>query len=208
MHGWASCPQKGICCLPVTYAPVSFSDRFIETVISSGARSFVHHPVMEARHWGIVEGKDVEKGTYHRTHSAYAIAAFHEALRITLSQGLAARSAEYVYHENALRSAVEAMGCEVTSNMTSLIVLNLPKDLAGREMELVQHCRAQNFGIWPTLSEPVQVRIGILNLLTQESVTDIVNRFAQAIRDLGGSVDDAFVNDALNASYNCAVAAE
>ena len=208
VHGWASCPQKGICCLPVTYAPVSFSDLFIETVVSSGARSFVHHPVMEARHWGIVEGKDVEKGTYHRTHSAYAIAAFHEALRITLSQGLAARSAEYVYHENALRSAVEAMGCEVTSNMTSLVVLNLPKDLAGREMELVQHCRAQNFGIWPTLSEPVQVRIGILNLLTQKSVTDIVNRFAQAIRDLGGSVDDAFVNDALNASYNCAVAAE
>jgi aspartate aminotransferase-like enzyme len=208
VHGWASCPQKGICCLPVTYAPVSFSDRFIETVIASGARSFVHHPVMEARHWGIVEGKDVEKGTYHRTHSAYAIAAFHEALRITLSQGLSARSAEYVYHENALRSAVEAMGCEVTSNMTSLVVLNLPKDLAGREMELVQHCRAQNFGIWPTLSEPVQVRIGILNLLTRDSVTDIVNRFAQAIRDLGGSVDDAFVQDALNASYNCAVAAE
>ena len=208
VHGWASCPQKGICCLPVTYAPVSFSDRFIETVISSGARSFVHHPVMEARHWGIVEGKDVEKGTYHRTHSAYAIAAFHEALRITLSQGLAARSAEYIYHENALRSAVEAMGCEVTSNMTSLVVLNLPKDLAGREMELVQHCRAQNFGIWPTLSEPVQVRIGILNLLTQDAVTDIVDRFAQAIRDLGGIVDDAFVKEALNASYNCAVAAE
>ena len=45
-------------------------------------------------------------------------------------------------------------------------------------------------------------------MLTQESVTDIVNRFAQALRDLGGSVDDAFVNDALNASYNCAVAAE
>ena len=208
VHGWASCPQKGICCLPVTYAPVSFSDRFIETVITSGVRSFVHHPVMEARHWGIVEGKDVEKGTYHRTHSAYAIAAFHEALRITLSQGLAARSAEYIYHENALRSAVEAMGCEVTSNMTSLVVLNLPKDLAGREMELVQHCRAQNFGIWPTLSEPVQVRIGILNLLTQDAVTDIVSRFAQAIRDLGGIVDDAFVKEALNASYNCAVAAE
>ena len=208
VHGWASCPQKGICCLPVTYAPVSFSERFIDTVISSGARSFVHHPVMEARHWGVVERKDVEKGTYHRTHSAYAIAAFHEALRITLSQGLAARAADYIYHENALRSAVEAMGCEVTSNMTSLIVLNLSKDLAGREMELVQHCRAQNFGIWPTLSEPVQVRIGILNLLTRESVTEIVNRFAQAIRDLGGNVDEAAVNEALTTSYDRAVAAE
>ncbi len=100
------------------------------------------------------------------------------------------------------------MGCEVTSNMTSLVVLNLPKDLAGREMELVQHCRAQNFGIWPTLSEPVQVRIGILNLLTRESVTEIVDRFAQAIRDLGGNVDDAFVKESLNSSYNVAVAAE
>ena len=129
-------------------------------------------------------------------------------MRITLAQGLAARSAEYEYHENALRSAVEAMGCEVTSNMTSLVVLNLPKDLAGREMELVQHCRAQNFGIWPTLSEPVQVRIGILNLLTRESVTEIVDRFAQAIRDLGGNVDDTFVKEALNSSYNVAVAAE
>ena len=26
---WASCPQKGICCLPLTYAPVSFSDKYI-----------------------------------------------------------------------------------------------------------------------------------------------------------------------------------
>ena len=25
--GWASCPQKGICCLPLTYAPVSFTDK-------------------------------------------------------------------------------------------------------------------------------------------------------------------------------------
>jgi hypothetical protein len=92
--------------------------------------------------------------------------------------------------------------------MTSLIVLNLPKDLAGREMELVQHCRAQNFGIWPTLSEPVQVRIGILNLLTRDSVTEIVNRFAQAIRDLGGNVDEALVHQALTTSYDRAVAAE
>lgn len=53
-------------------------------------------------------------------------------------------------------------------------------------MELVQHCRAQNFGIWPTLSEPVQVRIRILNLLTEAAITDIVMRFGNALRDLGG----------------------
>ena len=123
---WASCPQKGICCLPLTYAPVSFSDKYMNVLKASGARTFVHHPILEARHWGVVDGKDVEKGTYHRTHSAYAIAAFHEALRLTLMETVAARSESYRYHERALRGALTFMGCTVTSNMTSLVVFNLP----------------------------------------------------------------------------------
>lgn len=208
VHGWASCPQKGICCLPLTYAPVSFTDRYIETLRATGTRSFVHHPILEARHWGIIDGQDVDKGTYHRTHSAYAVAAFHEALRITLQQGVANRAKDYAYHEAALRRAVEALGCEVTSNMTSLVVLNLPGDLRGREMELVQNCRARNFGIWPTLSAPVQVRIGILNLLSRAAVTDIVTRFAEAIRELGGAGDEATALAALDAHYDNALAAE
>ncbi len=208
VHGWASCPQKGICCLPLTYAPVSFTDHYIETLKATGTRTFVHHPILEARHWGILGGEDVEKGTYHRTHSAYAVAAFHEALRITLQQTVAQRAKDYAFHEAALRDALVAMGCDVTSNMTSLIVLDLPKTMAGREMELVQHCRAQNFGIWPTLSEPVQVRIGILNLLNQSAITDIVARFAQAMRDLGAKVDQAAVDHALNRHYGTAIAAE
>lgn len=208
VHGWASCPQKGICCLPLTYAPVSFSDRFIETLKATGTRTFVYHPILEARHWGIIDGKDVEKGTYHRTHSAYAVAAFHEALRITLQQTIAQRAKDYAFHEAALRAALMAMGCAITSNMTSLVVLNLPAAMSGREMELVQHCRAQNFGIWPTLSEPVQVRIGILNLLTQTAITDIVVRFAQALRDLGADVDEDAVTTALAHHYERAIAAQ
>ncbi|WP_299964091.1 aminotransferase class V-fold PLP-dependent enzyme [uncultured Roseobacter sp.] len=208
VHGWASCPQKGICCLPLTYAPVSFTDRYIETLKATGTRTFCHHPILEARHWGVIDGKDVEKGTYHRTHSAYAVSAFHEALRICLQQTIAQRAADYTFHESALRAAVTAMGCEVTSNMPSLVVLNLPGDLAGREMELVQHCRAQNFGIWPTLSEPVQVRIGILNLLNEGAIRDIVQRFAVALRDLGGTVDSAAVDTALAQHYRRAMAAE
>lgn len=208
VHGWASCPQKGICCLPLTYAPVSLTDRYIDSLRASGTRSFVHHPIMEARHWGIIDGRDVDKGTYHRTHSAYAVSAFHEALRITLQQGLGARARAYAHHEAALRAAVQAMGCEVTSNMTSLVVLNLPGDLAGREMELVQNCRAQNFGIWPTLSEPVQVRIGILNLLSRAHITDITSRFADAIDAMGGQVDRAAVEAALEENYSRAMAAE
>lgn len=208
IHGWASCPQKGVCCLPLTYAPVSFTDRYINELTLTGTRTFVHHPILEARHWGIINGEDVEKGTYHRTHSAYAVAAFHEALRITLQQTVAQRAKDYKFHEAALRAAVMAMGCEVTSNMTSLIVLNLPGQLAGREMELVQSCRAQNFGIWPTLSEPVQVRIGILNLLNRATITDIAHRFSDAIRALGGTIDQAAVDAALNAHYDTAIAAE
>ena len=208
VHGWASCPQKGICCLPLTYAPVSFSDRYIETLRATGTRTFCHHPILEARHWGIIDGNDVEKGTYHRTHSAYAVSAFHEALRLCLEQGIARRAADYAFHEAALRDCVEAMGCQVTSNMPSLVVLNLPETMAGREMELVQHCRAQNFGIWPTLSAPVQVRIGILNLLNEAAITDIVTRFAQAIRDLGGSVDQSRVDAVLRQHYSAAIAAE
>lgn len=197
--GWASCPQKGICCLPLTYAPVSFSERFIDALKQSGARTFVHHPILEARHWGVIDGKDVEKGTYHRTHSGYAVAAFHEALRLTLIETVTTRAASYAFHEKALKGALQSMGCTVTSNMTSLVVFNLPQELAGREMELVQTCRQDGFGIWPTLSEPVQVRIGILNQLSEHAVTDIVTRFAKVMQDAGANVDvDAVIQGLKN----------
>jgi hypothetical protein len=75
-------------------------------------------------------------------------------------------------------------------------------------MELVQACRARGFGIWPTLSAPVQVRIGILNLLNDAAITDIVTRFGQAIRDLGGEYDEAAVSAALDQHYAQVMAAE
>ena len=198
---WASCPQKGILSLPLTYAPVSFTDKAIEVVKSRGCYTYVHHPILEARHWGIVDGQDVAAGGYHRTHSAYAVAAFHEALRILLTHGRARKAADYTYHEAALRQAVRAMGCDVTSNMTSLVVLNLPGDLAGKEKELVGGCRAEGFCIWPTLSEPVQVRIGILNQLTEEAISEIVGRFADAVLKMGADFDKSEVMAGLKAYY-------
>lgn len=206
--GWASCPQKGLCCLPLTYAPVSFSDAYISSLKATGAYSYVHNPIFEARHWGIINGADVETGSYHRTHSGYAVAAFHESLRLTLIEGLANRAAAYRKHEAVLRQAVTAMGCRVTSNMTSLVVLNLPETLAGREMELVQNCRAEGFGIWPTLSEPVQIRIGLLNQLNPVAIRDIVCRFADAMRALGAHVDGAAIDTLLNEHYASAIAAQ
>ena len=69
--------------------------------------------------------------------------------------------------------------------MSSLVVLNLPKTLSGRENELVQDCRKRGFAIWPTLSEPVQVRIGILNQLSKTAIREIVIRFADAMARMG-----------------------
>lgn len=186
---WASCPQKGVLSLPLTYAPVSFRDTAIQLIARRGCYTYVRHPILEARHWGIANGSDIAAGTCHWTHSPYAVAAFHEALRILLSYGRAQKAADYQFNESILKQAVETMGCEVTSNMTSLGVLNLPDKLAGFEKELVGVCRAERFGIWPTLSEPVQIRIGILNQLTEEAITDIVGRFADAMLKMGAEFD-------------------
>ncbi len=198
---WASCPQKGICCLPLTYAPVSFTDRYIKALQTTGARTFVHHPLLEARHWGIVDGADVEQGTYHRTHSAYAVAAFHEALRLAISEGISERAARYRFHEAAMRTALSALGCKVTSNMTSLLVLNLPEAMAGKEAELVKRCREQGFGIWTTLSQPIQIRIGILNQLERKAVCDIVTRFARAMSQMQNGINPSVAVSALNQYY-------
>lgn len=190
---WASCPQKGVLALPLTYAPVSFTDQAIEVIKARGCHTYVHHPILEARHWGIVEGEDLAAGGYHRTHSGYAVASFHEALRLLLQYGRAQKAADYAACEVVLREAVSAMGCDVTSNMTSLVVLNLPGDFGGHEKDLVGACRTAGFGIWPTLSEPVQVRIGILNQLTNASLTDIINRFADAMLVMGVEFDKAAI---------------
>lgn len=198
---WASCPQKGVLSLPLTYAPVSFTDKAIALLKQRGCYTFVHHPVLEARHWGIINDEDVAAGTYHRTHSGYAVAAFHEALRILLGYGRAQKARDYLYHEAALKQAVTAMGCEVTSNMPSLIVLDLPGKLAGQEKDLVAGCRADNFGIWPTLSEPVQIRIGILNQLTVEAITEIAGRFADAMLERGAEFDKQAVMNGLAEYY-------
>jgi aspartate aminotransferase-like enzyme len=118
-----------------------------------------------------------------------------------LGYGRRGKAADYAYHEKALRQAVQAMGCDVTSNMTSLVVLNLPGKLKGKEKDLVAGCRAHGFGIWTTLSEPVQVRIGILNQLTPEALTEIVSRFADAMLDMGAEFDKQQMMNGLKAYY-------
>ncbi len=195
---WASCPQKGILGLPLTYAPVSFNDKVIDLLRQRGCYTYVHHPILEARHWCIADGKDVETAAYHRTHSGYAVASFHEALRLLLQHGRRQRAADYAFYEAGLSNAIKAMGCKVTSNMTSLVVFDLPAEFEGKEKELVTGCRAAGFAIWNTLSEPAQIRIGILNQLTVPILNDIVGRFADAMIEMGAAVDKSRILGDLN----------
>ncbi len=195
---WASCPQKGILGLPLTYAPVSFNDKVIALLRQRGCYTYVHHPILEARHWCIVDGEDVETASYHRTHSGYAVASFHEALRLLLLHGREKKAADYAFYEKGLRDSIEAMGCKVTSNMPSLVVFDLPEAFEGKEKELVTGCRAAGFAIWNTLSEPAQIRIGILNQLTVETMNEIVGRFADAMIEMGAEVDKGKILDDLN----------
>ncbi len=195
---WASCPQKGILGLPLTYAPVSFTDKVIDLLRQRGCYTYVHHPILEARHWCIADGQDVETAGYHRTHSGYAVASFHEALRLLLRHGREQKAADYAFFEKGLRSAIEAMGCKTTSNMTSLLVFDLPDAFSGREKELVTGCREAGFAIWNTLSEPAQIRVGILNHLNIDALNEIVGRFADAMIKMGAEVDKASILDDLN----------
>ena len=173
---WGSCPQKGVSQPAI--------DLCTSQLHRKGDRSREEarllHLCAPSDPGGAALGHHRRQGrptpAYHRTHSCYAVAAFHEALRIILAYGRHRKASDYAYHEKALRQAVEAMGCDVISNTTSLVVLNLPGKLAGKEKDLVAGCRAHGFGIWPTLSEPIQVRIGILNQLSPEQITEIVSR--------------------------------
>ena len=195
---WASCPQKGILGLPLTYAPVSFNDKVIDLLRQRGCYTYVHHPILEARHWCIADGQDAETAAYHRTHSGYAVASFHEALRLLLQHGREQKAADYTFFEKGLRNAIEAMGCKVTSNMTSLVVFDLPDAFSGKEKELVTGCRAAGFAIWNTLSEPAQIRVGILNHLNFDTINDIVGRFVDAMIEMGAEVDKQQVLADLN----------
>jgi len=195
---WASCPQKGILGLPLTYAPVSFNDKVIDLLRQRGCYTYVHHPILEARHWCIADGQDVETAAYHRTHSGYAVASFHEALRLLLQHGRKQKAADYAFFEKGLRTAIEAMGCKVTSNMTSLVVFDLPDAFTGHEKSLVTGCREAGFAIWNTLSEPAQIRVGILNHLNFETINEIVGRFADAMIKMGAEVNKQQILDDLN----------
>ena len=134
---------KRISCLPLTYAPVSFRQDYIDVLNQSGARCFVHHPLMEARHWGIMDGQDVEKGAI--IEHIPPCSCRHEALRLTLAEGLANRVARYAACEDILRRA-----------FTAMMRGDVKHDLFGCVEPAAEHGRARN-GICHLLSVCISV---------------------------------------------------
>jgi alanine-glyoxylate transaminase/serine-glyoxylate transaminase/serine-pyruvate transaminase len=142
--------------------------------------------MLEARHWGIIDGKDVAAGRL----SPHAFGLCRRRLPRGAAHHAAAwprpEGADYAFHEAALREAVSGDGLHG----------HVQHDEPGRAEPAVvawqvarrnwcRTCRAKGFGIWPTLSEPVQVRIGILNQLSEAAITEIVTRFAAGMNAMG-----------------------
>jgi hypothetical protein len=40
------------------------SNKYIDVLKFGGARTFVHNPILEARHWAIIDCEDVNKGAF------------------------------------------------------------------------------------------------------------------------------------------------
>ena len=73
--------------------------------------------------------------------------------------------------------------------------------------ELTRQRIGQMFGESIADQVPVQVRIGILNQLNREAVSQIVRLFAEAIRELGGEVDQDAIEALLESRYGTSIAA-
>jgi len=190
---WGSCPQKGVLSLPLGKGDRSREEaRLLHLCAPSdlGGAALGHHRRQGHSHPGLsphaflLRGGGVPRGVAHYP----GLRAAPQSLGLRLSR-------------ESVAPGCGALGCDVTSNTTSLIVLNLPGKLAGKEKELVAGCRARGFGIWPTLSEPIQVRIGILNQLTPEAIMEIAGRFADALLATGSEFDKQQVMNGLKSYY-------
>jgi alanine-glyoxylate transaminase/serine-glyoxylate transaminase/serine-pyruvate transaminase len=104
-----SCTQKGIGA-PPGLAPVTFSDRAMETVHSrkSQCRSWYFDLAGIERYWGADRA-------YHHTAPITMNYALYEALRIIAEEGLEARFKRHLENSNAVKAGLVAMGLELAA---------------------------------------------------------------------------------------------
>lgn len=98
--------QKCLSC-PPGLAPVSFSERALARLAQRQApvQSWYLDLSLITRYWGAGQER-----VYHHTAPINALYGLHEALRLVLEEGLAARQARHSLHARALAAGLEALG--------------------------------------------------------------------------------------------------
>ena len=134
--------QKCLSC-PPGLAPVTLSDRAMAAV---GARaipptSWYLDLALVGRYWGA-------ERAYHHTAPVNMVYALHEALRLTLIEGLEARYARHARHGAALAAGLEAMGLALpvppAERMPQLTPVLIPD---GIEDKAVRGALLANYGL-------------------------------------------------------------
>jgi len=122
--------QKCLSC-PPGLSPVSFSERALRVLSTrkTPVQSWYFDLNLIGRYFG---GERV----YHHTAPVNMIFALHEALRLVLEEGLAARYARHRTQAKALRQGLEALGLELpvaeTSRLPPLTLVRIPEGVDDR----------------------------------------------------------------------------
>jgi alanine-glyoxylate transaminase/serine-glyoxylate transaminase/serine-pyruvate transaminase len=119
-----SCTQKGLSCTP-GLSPVTFSPRAVERVRARAqrVRSFYLDLTLLLDYWGGARG-------YHHTMSSNLVVALHEAARLALAEGLAARFERHRALSAALVRGLQALGLEPlvpeSERLPQLLAVRIP----------------------------------------------------------------------------------
>lgn len=132
-----SCSQKGLGC-PPGLAPVSFSDRAVETIQrrKSKVQSWYLDMTLVQKYWG-------DEHAYHHTAPITMTYALREGLRLVLEEGLETRWARHLKNHQSLKAGLSALGIAYTAaeghQLPQLNAVRIPSgvdDLAVRQQLL------------------------------------------------------------------------
>ncbi len=158
-----SCSQK---CLgaPPGLSPVSLSERALERIRASGRQpGFTFDFELLARYWR------ERPFTYHHTAPILHLYALHEALRLVLEEGLAARWARHAAVGAAFQAGIEARGLGILARsdarLPQLTAVRVPDGVDGGDVQrrlLREHGIEVGGGLGPQF--PPIWRIGLMGV--------------------------------------------
>ncbi|MDG1479182.1 MAG: alanine--glyoxylate aminotransferase family protein [Myxococcota bacterium] len=177
--------QKCLSC-PPGLSPVSFSPRAVAVLQSrlTPVQSWYLDLNLIARYWG-------GERAYHHTAPVNLLYGLHEALRLALVEGAAARHDRHARNGTALVAGLEAMGLELpvapAARMPQLTVVSVPNGvdeaavrrhlLAAHRLEIGGGLGAAKGKVW---------RVGLMGAAaTRENVTCFLSALDEVLRAAG-----------------------